>query len=43
VIKVPSASNGVGYGPWVRLDGFSEQVLRYISAHETALANPGST
>jgi 60 kDa SS-A/Ro ribonucleoprotein len=43
MINVASARNGVGYGPWVRLDGFSEHVLRYISAYETALANPGST
>ena len=37
MINVASARNGVGYGDWVRLDGFSEQVLRYIAAYEAAL------
>lgn len=36
LINVASAKNGVGYGaPWVHLDGFSEQVLRWIEAYET--------
>lgn len=30
VINVASAQNGVGYGPWTHIDGFSEAVLRYI-------------
>ena len=30
VINVASARNGVGYGPWVHIDGFSEAVLTYI-------------
>jgi hypothetical protein len=30
VINVASARNGVGYGPWVHIDGFSEAVLNYI-------------
>lgn len=34
LINVASARNGIGYGPWVHLDGFSEQVLRYIGAYE---------
>jgi len=34
MINVASARNGVGYGPWVRIDGFSENVLRFIHAHE---------
>lgn len=34
VINVASAKNGVGYGPWVHIDGFSESVLRYIHEHE---------
>lgn len=34
MINVASARNGVGYGPWVRIDGFSENVLRWIGEHE---------
>lgn len=33
MINVASASNGVGYGKWTHIDGFSEGVLRFI--HET--------
>lgn len=34
MINVASAQNGVGYGPWVHIDGFSENVLRFIHEHE---------
>lgn len=34
MINVASDKNGVGYGPWVHIDGFSENVLRFIHAHE---------
>lgn len=34
MINVASAKNGVGYGKWVHIDGFSESVLRFISAYE---------
>jgi hypothetical protein len=34
VINVASARNGVGYGPWSHIDGFSEAVLDYILAVE---------
>ena len=34
MINVASSKNGVGYGKWVHLDGFSEQVLRYIAELE---------
>lgn len=34
VINVASAKNGVGYGKWVHVDGFSEAVIRYISEIE---------
>lgn len=34
MVNVASARNGVGYGKWVHLDGFSESVLRYIYALE---------
>jgi hypothetical protein len=33
MINVASAKNGVGYGHWTHIDGFSEGVLRFI--HET--------
>lgn len=38
MINVASAQNGVGYGPWVRINGFSEQVLRFIGEHERQAA-----
>lgn len=34
VINVASTKNGVGYGKWVHVDGFSEAVIRYISEIE---------
>lgn len=34
VINVASAQNGVGYGRWTHIDGFSEAVLRFISEAE---------
>lgn len=34
MINVASSRNGVGYGKWTHIDGFSEAVLRYISEHE---------
>jgi 60 kDa SS-A/Ro ribonucleoprotein len=34
MINVASYKNQVGYGKWVRLDGFSEGVIRYIQAME---------
>ena len=33
MINVASNKNGVGYGPWVHIDGFSERVIDFI--HET--------
>jgi 60 kDa SS-A/Ro ribonucleoprotein len=30
VINVASARNGVGYGPWTHIDGWSEAVLDYV-------------
>lgn len=38
MINVASAQNGVGYGAWNHIDGFSEQVLHYIHEVETILA-----
>lgn len=34
MINVASAKNGVGYGRWTHLDGFSENVLRWIVEFE---------
>lgn len=37
MVNVASARNGVGYGDWTRIDGFSEAVLRYIREQESLL------
>ena len=34
MINVASNQNGVGYGPWTHIDGFSETVLTYIRHSE---------
>jgi hypothetical protein len=34
MVNVASARNGVGYGPWTHIDGFSEAVLRFMHQHE---------
>lgn len=36
LINVASAQNGVGYGPWTHIDGFSEGVLRFIRETESS-------
>lgn len=36
MINVGTYQNGVGYGNWTRITGFSEQVVRYISEYEKA-------
>lgn len=38
MINVASYQNGVGYGPWVHIDGWSDQVLRYIREYEASRA-----
>lgn len=35
MVNVASAKNGVGYGKWLHLDGWSENIIRYIGAHES--------
>lgn len=35
MINVASAKNGVGYGSWCHIDGFSEGVLRFIHESES--------
>jgi len=37
MVNVATYKNGIGYGPWVRLDGFSEALLAYIQESEVAL------
>jgi len=34
MINVASAKNGVGYGAWMHIDGWSESVIRYIQSLE---------
>lgn len=34
MINVGSCKNGIGYGEWTHIDGFSESVVRYIQAVE---------
>jgi 60 kDa SS-A/Ro ribonucleoprotein len=36
MVNVASYKNGIGYGPWTRLDGFSEAILTYIQEAEVA-------
>lgn len=36
VVNVASAKNGIGYGAWTHVDGWSESVVRYIQAAEQA-------
>ena len=33
MINVASCKNGVGYGPWIHIDGFSEAILDFIQEH----------
>jgi hypothetical protein len=35
MINVASYQNGVGYGPWMHVEGWSENVVRYIQELET--------
>lgn len=35
IINVAGYKNGIGYGPWVTVDGWSEAVVEYIRASET--------
>ena len=36
VVNVASYRNGVGYGAWTHIDGWSEAVVEYIRSHERA-------
>ncbi|CCD95222.1 conserved hypothetical protein [Bradyrhizobium sp. ORS 375] len=37
IVNVASYQHGVGYGPWTRVDGFSEAVIAWIAAQEKSL------
>jgi 60 kDa SS-A/Ro ribonucleoprotein len=41
VINVASNRNGVGYGPWTHIDGWSEAVIEYIAELEASAEKPG--
>jgi 60 kDa SS-A/Ro ribonucleoprotein len=36
MINVASTRNGVGYGKWVHIDGWSDAVVRFITERERA-------
>ena len=36
MINVASSKNGVGYGKWTHIDGFSESLIRFIHEIEAA-------
>lgn len=38
MINVASNKNGVGYGPWKRIDGWSEAVIDYVQEYEKETA-----
>lgn len=35
VINIGTNKNGVGYGKWLHIDGFSEMIINYISEYES--------
>ena len=37
LINVSSHKNGIGYGKWIHIDGFSEAILKYIQEYECSL------
>lgn len=43
VINVANNRNGIGYGKWLHIDGWSEAVIDYIRAYEKAVVDPEST
>ena len=38
IINVASYRHGVGHGPWLKVDGFSEAVIAWIAAQEEAMS-----
>lgn len=39
IVNVANHQNGVGYGPWMRVNGWSEAVVQYIQAVESSDAS----
>jgi len=37
MINVAANRNGVGYGPWLHVDGFSEAIIDYIQYYESEM------
>lgn len=42
VINVASNRNGVGYGAWTHIDGWSEAIVEYIAALENMEGTPAA-
>lgn len=42
LVNISSEKNGIGYGKWIHIDGFSEHVLDYILLSEKNLINKSS-
>lgn len=40
IINVGGYQNGIAYGPWISIDGWSEAVLEYVRASEAEEATP---
>jgi 60 kDa SS-A/Ro ribonucleoprotein len=40
MLNVSTSQNGVGYGNWLHITGFSESVVSYISALERSRTRP---
>jgi hypothetical protein len=40
MINVASSRNGVGYGKWLHVDGWSDAVVRFIAEHELSVGAP---
>jgi 60 kDa SS-A/Ro ribonucleoprotein len=37
MVNVASYQHGVGFGPWRRIDGFSEAMIRWIALQESEM------
>jgi hypothetical protein len=42
LVNVAAYRNGVGYGPWVHIDGWSDAVVQYIREFEAVEGRKGS-
>jgi len=43
MINVSNNTNGVGYGPWIHIDGWSESIINFIQEHENLDFNQKSS